>query len=180
MVLPCEDNVLRGIAQDRPSYRVARYENLPLDIERAIAGIIEREVELLRRLDLLKRELEIRYDFSPYAAFKTIDRYTEGTLTVCNITQFLRSQAYYPSEREVLSIIRRMDTSCAAKVSYSDFADFTRGHGSSDFSAHQSFCESPSKSKSLRSHSAGRNGQSLKKKSLDNSLSKARSSSCVR
>jgi len=84
--LPCEDNYLRKLAQDRPSYRVARYENLPLDIERGISGILERELELIRRLDLLKRELELRYDFSAYAAFKTIDRYTEGAINVQNLT----------------------------------------------------------------------------------------------
>lgn len=48
ILLPCEDNCLRRMAQERRAYRVARYENLPLDIERAITGIIEREVELIR------------------------------------------------------------------------------------------------------------------------------------
>ena len=78
ILLPCEDNCLRRMAQERRAYRVARYENLPLDIERAMAAIFDREIELIRRLDLLKRELEVRYDFSPYACFKTIDRYAEG------------------------------------------------------------------------------------------------------
>jgi hypothetical protein len=73
ILLPCEDNCLRQITLDRHACRVARYENLPLDIERGISGVLEREIELLRRLDTLKRELEIRYDFSPYAAFKTVD-----------------------------------------------------------------------------------------------------------
>ena len=67
ILLPCEDNCLRRMAQERRAYRVARYENLPLDIERAMAAIFDREIELIRRLDLLKRELEVRYDFSPYA-----------------------------------------------------------------------------------------------------------------
>jgi Ca2+-binding EF-hand superfamily protein len=86
----------------------------------------------VRRLDMLKRELEVRFDFSPYAAFKTIDRCQDGALTSCNMTLFLRGQGFYPTEREVLSIIRRMDTSCAATVSYTDFSDFLRGHGSAD------------------------------------------------
>lgn len=158
---------------DRPSCRVARYENLPLDIERGISGIIEREIELLRRLDMLKRELEVRYDFSPYAAFKTIDKCCGGAITSCNLTQFLRGQGYYPTEREVLAIIRRMDTSCAASVSYSDFSDFLRGHGSSDFSA--SLPQSP-----CRPRSADRTAASSPAKKLSESLSKARSSSAIR
>ena len=40
MVLPCEDSFLRQVTQERPSIRVARYENLPLDIERGLAGIL--------------------------------------------------------------------------------------------------------------------------------------------
>jgi Ca2+-binding EF-hand superfamily protein len=148
ILLPCEDNALRRLAQDRRSYRVARYENLPLDIERAMAAIIEREVELLRRLDLLKRELEVRYDFSPYACFKTIDRYNEGFLNSGNLTIFLRSNGFYPTERENLAIIRRMDTSCISKVSYSDFADFMKAQGSAD-------AASSSNNSSGRSASAG-------------------------
>lgn len=171
MLLPCEDNCLRTITLERHACRVARYENLPLDIERGISGIIEREIELLRRLDNLKRELEIRYDFSPYAAFKTIDRGCEGAITSFNLTQFLRAQGYYPTEREVLAVIRRMDTSCAANVSYSDFSDFLRGHGSSDFTAAQN--SSPSRPKS-----ADRTAASPKK--LSDSFTKARSSSTLR
>lgn len=175
MLLPCEDNCLRRIAQDRPSFRVARYENLPLDIERAITAVIEREVELIRRLDSLKRDLEVRYDFSPYAAFKSVDKYTEGAINQCNLTQFLRAQGYYATEREVLSIIRRMDTSCAAAVSYSDFADFMRGHGSAELAS--SYTPSSSCCAN-RASSAGRNGSSSPVK-ID-SPTKPRSSSCNR
>lgn len=97
-----------------------------------MASIIEKEIELVRRLDTLKRDLEIRYDFSPYAAFKSLDRYNEGAVNTNNLSLFLRNQGCCPTEREVLSIIRRMDTSCAAAVSYTDFADFMRSHGSAD------------------------------------------------
>lgn len=133
---------------------------------------MEREIELIRRLDTLKRELEIRYDFSPYAAFKTIDRFTEGAITTSNITLFLRGQGYYPTEREAISIIRRMDTSSAASISYSDFTDFLRGHGSADIYSQTS---SPAK----RTKSADRTSGS-KRETLRDSLAKARSSSSIR
>lgn len=137
MVLPCEDNGLRQRALDRVSCRVARYEVLPLDIERAVSSIIEREVELIRRLDVLKRDLEARFDYSAYGAFKTIDRCADGYVNSFNLSTFLRNQCYYPTDSEVLAIIRRMDTSCLAKVSYSDFADFLRNYGSANL------CPSP-------------------------------------
>jgi Ca2+-binding EF-hand superfamily protein len=173
ILLPCEDKCLRQIALSRHSCRVARYENLPFDIERGISGILEREIELIRRLDTVKRDLETRHDFSPYAAFKTIDRCTEGALTSANLTLFLRGQGFYPTEREVLSIIRRMDTSSAAQVSYSDFTDFLRGHGSADI--YSSTASSPVKrAKSAEKNSSG------KRESLRESLAKARSSSAIR
>jgi len=128
---------------------------------------------LIRRLDTVKRDLETRHDFSPYAAFKTIDRCTEGALTSANLTLFLRGQGFYPTEREVLSIIRRMDTSSAAQVSYSDFTDFLRGHGSADI--YSSTASSPVKrAKSAEKNSSG------KRESLRESLAKARSSSAIR
>jgi hypothetical protein len=54
--LPCEDNVLRSITSDRPSIRVGRFDRLPADIELAMVTVIEREINLQRRLESLKRE----------------------------------------------------------------------------------------------------------------------------
>ena len=46
MLLPCEDNLLRAITIERPSYRVGRFDIMPRDIEQLMASVIEREVEL--------------------------------------------------------------------------------------------------------------------------------------
>lgn len=172
ILLPCEDNCLRRLAQDRRSYRVARYENLPLDIERGMTAILEAEVELLRRLDLLKRELEVRYDFSPYACFKTVDRYNEGFINAGNLTIFLRSNGFYPTERENLAIIRRMDTSCISKINFGDFSDFLRAQGSAESAS------SSSSSTQARSASAG--GRQASRPLVDRSGEKARSQSSMR
>ena len=59
MFLPCEDNFLRNSTLDRYSARVGRYDKLPGDIERAVATVIENEIDLQRRLEGLKRELEL-------------------------------------------------------------------------------------------------------------------------
>jgi hypothetical protein len=52
-----------------------RFENLPRDIELALTSVIEKEVDLSRRLEGLKRECQLQYDYTPYAAFRSIDRY---------------------------------------------------------------------------------------------------------
>ena len=81
-------------------------------------------MDLQRKLDILKGELEVRYDYSSYAAFKSVDRYSEGYINTSNLGQFLKSNGYYASERELLAIIRRIDTDGDAKLSYAEFSDF--------------------------------------------------------
>lgn len=126
MLLPCTDNLLRNITLDRPSYRVGRFDSLPYDIERALLDILEKEIDLMRRLDVLKREVEIRYDFSSLAAYRSIDRYNDGRINTFNLGTFLRSVGHYASETELLAIVRRIDTDGDAQLSYSEFAEFIR------------------------------------------------------
>jgi Ca2+-binding EF-hand superfamily protein len=124
MLLPCEDNLLRNMTLDRPSRRVARFEYLPRDIELAMVNVIEKEIDLQRRLEVLKRELQVQYDYSPLAAFRSIDRYNSGLVTTVNTGAFLRQNGHYASEMELLAIIRRIDTDGDASVDYREFAEF--------------------------------------------------------
>lgn len=126
MLLPCEDNILRRLTQERPSYRVGRYDYLPRDIEIALTAVLERELDLQRRLEILKNELEVRYDYSTFAAFRSIDRYNEGNINTYNLGLFLKNTGYYATEKELLAIIRRIDTDGDAKLSYSEFSEFLR------------------------------------------------------
>ena len=126
MLLPCEDNLLRNITIDRPACRVGRFDSLACDIESALLDVIEKEIDLQRRLDILKRELETRYDYSTLAAYRSIDKYNDGRIDTHNLGSFLRSCGHYASERELLAIIRRMDTDGDARLSYAEFSDFVR------------------------------------------------------
>ena len=74
MLLPCEDNLLRNITLDRPSFRVGRFDSLPGDIEHAVLDVFEKELDLQRRLEILKRDLECRYDYSALAAYRSVDK----------------------------------------------------------------------------------------------------------
>lgn len=126
IVLPCEDNYLRNRTLDRPSRHVSRFDYLPRDIELALAAVIEKEIDLQRRLESLKRELEVQYDYSPYAAFRSIDRYNSGRLDQVNIGSFLRQNGHYAAELELLAIVRRIDTDGDAIILYSEWAEFVR------------------------------------------------------
>ena len=103
---------------DRRPQRVGRFDHLPRDIELSITEVIEKELDMQRRLNILKTELEIRYDYSVYSAFRSIDRYNEGYIDTYNLGTFLRNNGYYASERELIAIIRRVDTDGDAKISY--------------------------------------------------------------
>ena len=126
MLLPCEDNLLRNITLDRPARRVGRFDNLPRDIELAMFDILEKEIDLQRRLDILKSELEVRYDFTSYAAYRSVDKYNDGHINTFNLGSFLRSCGHYATERELLTIVRRVDTDGDARLSYSEFSEFLR------------------------------------------------------
>ena len=124
MVLPCEDNALRAIAQERRYFRVSRFDSLPTDMERELTALLYNEILLLRRLQSYKEDLACRFDYANYSAFRTIDRYNEGSINMNNLRQFFRNNALWISDKEALAVIRRIDTDGDAKISYSEFVDF--------------------------------------------------------
>jgi len=126
MLLPCEDNYLRSVTQGRLSRRVGRFDRLPADIESALARVIEQEVELSRRLSSLKKDLEVQLDYSTLASFNSIDRLSLGRIDSSNLDSFLRSQGHSASQDELVAIIRRLDSSGDATVSYSELSEFLR------------------------------------------------------
>jgi len=126
MILPCEDNQLRNITLTRPSHRIGRYDFLPRDIEMACAVVIEKEIDLQRRLEILKRELEIRFDYTPLAAFRSIDRYSTGRIDTISLGAYLRACSHHASEIELLAIIRRIDTDGDACLDFNEFAEFLK------------------------------------------------------
>jgi hypothetical protein len=102
MFLPCEDNLLRNITLDRPACRVGRFDQLPHDIEHALLDVIEKEIDLARRLEVLKHDLECRYDFTPLAAYRSVDKYNDGRIVSHNLGSFLRACGNYATEKELL------------------------------------------------------------------------------
>ena len=80
----------------------------------------------MRRCDTLKSCLEFRFDYTPLAAFRAIDKYNDGRIDSYNLGSFLRSHGRYPTETELLAIVRRIDTDGDARLDYSEFAEFLR------------------------------------------------------
>ena len=124
MVLPCDNNEMRAEVQRRPYSRIGRFDSLDVEIEQALSLLLRHEIDLIKRVEGLVRDLQCSPDFTTHAAYRAVDRYEEGKITKENLTDFFRQFGNYLSEAEVFAIIRRMDTDGDAKVSYEEFADY--------------------------------------------------------
>ena len=126
ILLPCEDQYLRETSTLRRSYNVGRYDRLLTSLEKEVTTLIEREVNFHVRLEQLKRELNLRYDWTARAAFETIDSLRDYTLNHRNIQSFLRLNGFIATDSEVIAIIRRLDSDGDNKVTLDEFADAVR------------------------------------------------------
>lgn len=70
---------------------MGRWDYLPRDIEGQMADILERELELQRREEILKRDCEFRHDYTQYNAFRAVDRYNDGRIDSYNLGIFLKN-----------------------------------------------------------------------------------------
>jgi len=116
--------VLRNVTQDRPGRRVGRFDRLPRDIEIAMTTVLEKEIDLQRRLETLKRDLQVSYDYTHVASFRSVDRFSQAKIDTVNLGTFLRSLGHYASEMELLAIIRRIDTDGDCEITMPEFAEF--------------------------------------------------------
>lgn len=78
------------------------------------------------RLEKIKRELNIRYDWTVRAAFETIDSLRDYSLNHRNIQTFLRLNGFIATDAEVIAIIRRLDSDGDNKVALDEFAEAVR------------------------------------------------------
>lgn len=94
--------------------------------------LLNTEIDCLRRVQVLVRDLERQPDYSVQAAFRTIDQYNEGFLNQANLTDFFRSHGIYLVPNEVFAILRRVDIDGDARISFHEFQDFFSSHLSED------------------------------------------------
>ena len=126
ILLPCEDQYLRETSTLRRSYNVGRYDRLVPSLEREVTNLFEREINFHVRLEKLKRELSLRYDWTVRAAFETIDSLRDYALNHRNIQTFLRLNGFVATDGEVIAIIRRLDSDGDNKVTLDEFAEAMR------------------------------------------------------
>ena len=86
MLLPCEDNQLAIKVESRPSKMpLGKYEKLADIQECAITCIIDKELELLRKVNSFKQSMEILPEYSARATFQMVDPHKSGSVTATDI-----------------------------------------------------------------------------------------------
>lgn len=85
--------------------------------------IIVDEIDLFRKTEEIRKDLARRHDFSTYSCFRAIDSLNEGCINPDNLRAFFKSSGHYPTEDEIMALIRRLDFDADAKLSYEEFCE---------------------------------------------------------
>ena len=93
-------------------------------MERELTALLyEGEILGFRRCEEARKDLVKRHDFSTYACFRAVDERNEGEINLDNLRAFLKRAGHYPTEEQVVSVIRRLDLDADSCVSYAEFAE---------------------------------------------------------
>lgn len=123
LVLPKTSPALRQLATQRESYYVSRYETLPYEVEWALTRVVDKEINYNRKIELLKEDLSLRYDFNTLDAFRLVDEDRCGLIDLDAIYLFFKRNHIIASESDILALLRRADTDGDGKLTYSEFVD---------------------------------------------------------
>ena len=83
LILSGDNKSLRKINQENDYLNnINDGEVLSFEIEYALCNLLEKEIEFVKTLDTLLRELSLRRDFTPFEIFSMIDEYGMNYFTV--------------------------------------------------------------------------------------------------
>mmetsp|Transcript_23466 Transcript_23466/g.17933 ORF Transcript_23466/g.17933 Transcript_23466/m.17933 type:complete len:170 (-) Transcript_23466:219-728(-) len=123
VVLPCDNTFLRAKATQRPNIIINKFDYLTLDIERDVTKLLQYEIELHRKSEKLRQELESMPDFSEEAVYTAIDDWGYGFVDARNLKSFFRNNKYKASDDECIAVIRRMDLDADSKLTKEEFVE---------------------------------------------------------
>lgn len=80
------------------------------EMETALVNVLVQELHVFKELEKMTYDLERRPDYSPLAVFRCVDRHNEGKIDKLNLNIFFKSNGIMLADREILALIRRLDT----------------------------------------------------------------------
>lgn len=118
LVLSDNNYTLRRIARERLSYSHSRVI-LPYDVEYSMTKIFERELDLVRNVEIILNDVKSRYDFNVYDLYSSIQ--TLSYLTGENVRKFLYRNDAEVNESDIRAITKRLDTDRDTRISFTEF-----------------------------------------------------------
>ena len=83
MILTGNDETMRKLAKEKnPLVYYNQGDVLSFEIEYSLCKIFEKEIELVKNLNKLQRDISIRTDFNLYEMFSNIDEYGTKYLSI--------------------------------------------------------------------------------------------------
>jgi len=74
--------------------------------------LLIREIELFRKSEEIRKDLENRHDFSTHSCFKQLMISNEGDINPDNLRGFFKNNGYYPTEDEVIAVVKKTRCRC--------------------------------------------------------------------
>ncbi len=83
LIIPQSETGLMKLAKGNYGYSsFSKGDMLDFEIEYSLSKLLEKEVEFVKYLDTMLREITLRKDFSPFEIFRTIDQVGLNQLSV--------------------------------------------------------------------------------------------------
>lgn len=116
LVITCDDTYLRAAVTQREPYGV--------NVDEFLSPILERELSILFEKEIAyHRELNSFSEFDYIEGFKELDEERIGFIDSSSVDSFLRRNGFAPTDEELTAIIRRIDVSADARISYPEFEE---------------------------------------------------------
>lgn len=115
LVLPSTDPSLKSLAQTRRGF-------FSTEVEYHFVRLLQSEVSFHRAVENARKQLNLRYDYSPLECFKLVDIRGVSYVDRLTLLDFLR-RFRYVGEEEVDSVFRRIDNDGDNLLTYKEFVD---------------------------------------------------------
>ena len=123
ILLPCTNDFLRNEAINRNSFHHGHHMSVDPEVIECLCSLLEKEAEYHKETEAIKQDLACSSGFNPDILFSEIDFQGYGFLDFNNIKSLLNNYGVRTSESEINSIIRRMDVTANAQISFNEFID---------------------------------------------------------